>query len=74
MVGHGPAGGDEFVADGGGEGDVYQGVAVKVADFTSAEPIFLAAEAVGVGGDAGPLQDGRLDCFFCALHDLTYLL
>ncbi len=56
MMGLGFAGGHDFVPDLGGEGDVYQIIAVDVANFSPSQQVFSPTEAMGVSGNTRPAQ------------------
>lgn len=49
------SGGDKFVTYGRGKGDVYQMVAVNVADFPAAIAVFRAPETMGNSRHSFPL-------------------
>lgn len=66
VVRSGAAGGDQLVAHVLREGDVYQAVAVYVADFPSPQAEFRAAKAMRLGSNSGKALQGGLDLFFCS--------
>jgi hypothetical protein len=50
----GPTGGNQFISDAPGEGDVHPGVAVDVADFARMEAVFRTAKPMRVRGNFRP--------------------
>lgn len=58
----GPTSGDDFGAQASGQRNIYQVVAVEVAELAALTQAELhAAETVGVRADTGPRQSRRLD-------------
>jgi len=68
VMGHGAAGSYEFVSHLRRKWNIYESIAVNVADFAPAEQVFTSAEAMGKGRNTWPCQDLLFDTLPCVFH------
>jgi len=65
VMGFGAASGNQLIADVFRKGNVYQAVAMYVADFPSSQTVFRTSKPMRMGGDPGPALHRAVDPFFC---------